>query len=32
MRPPVGSLVVRGIGMLVADRPELGSGELGVMR
>ncbi len=31
MRPPVGSLVVRGIGMLVTNRPELGSGELGVM-
>ena len=32
MRPPVGSLVVRDIGLLVTNRPELGQGQLGVMR
>ena len=32
MRPPVASLLVRGIGLLVTNRPELGSGALGVRR
>ncbi len=32
MRPPVGSLLVRDIGLLVTNCPELGSGSLGVMR
>ncbi|MGD0982600.1 MAG: imidazolonepropionase [Acidimicrobiales bacterium] len=32
MRPLVGSLLVRGIGVLVTNKPELGSGPLGVMR
>lgn len=32
MRPPVGSLLVRGIGTLVTNRPELGQGALGELR
>ena len=32
MRPPRGSLLVRGIGLLVTNRPELGEGALGVLR
>jgi imidazolonepropionase len=32
VRPPVGSLLVRDIGLLVTNCPELGSGSLGVMR
>jgi imidazolonepropionase len=32
MKPAPGSLVVRGIGQLVTNRPELGSGSLGMMR
>ncbi|MGA2803222.1 MAG: imidazolonepropionase [Acidimicrobiales bacterium] len=32
MRPPVGSLLVRGIGQLVTNHPGLGAGPLGVMR
>ena len=32
MKPVPGSLVVRGIGQLVTNRPELGSGSLGMMR
>lgn len=31
MRPPVGSLLVCGIGQLVTNRPDLGAGPLGVM-
>ena len=32
MRPPAGSLLVRGIGLLVTNRAELGEGPLGVLR
>ena len=32
VRPPVGSLLVRGIGLLVTNRPELGEGALGTRR
>jgi len=32
VRPPVGSLLVRGIGQLVTNHPGLGAGPLGVMR
>ncbi|MGO9964735.1 MAG: imidazolonepropionase [Acidimicrobiales bacterium] len=32
MRPPIGSLLVRGIGQLVTNDPGLGAGPLGVMR
>jgi imidazolonepropionase len=32
VRPPVGSLLVRGIGTLVTNRPELGQGALGELR
>jgi imidazolonepropionase len=32
VRPPRGSLLVRGIGLLVTNRPELGEGALGVLR
>ena len=32
MKPVPGSLLVRGIGQLVTNRPELGSGSLGMMR
>ncbi len=32
MRPPAGSLLVRSIGLLVTNRPELGDGALGKLR
>ena len=32
MRPPAGSLLVSGIGLLVTNRPELGPGMLGLLR